>query len=194
MGMYGPLVIHPQGQTNVAYAGTPKYDKEYTFLLSDVDSDLHNKDFGALHTEGSAEPNWTQYHPNYFFINGKFWPDTMKDPNDNINVTAGQTVLVRLINTGYMTHSMHTHGFHFLTIGSDGRKLDAPYYKDTIAVGPAERYEILIKLDQVGRYMFHDHAEQTNTNDGAYPGGMITMMSVNNPDGSNPVPMKQMMG
>ena len=88
---------------------------------------------------------------------------------------------------------MHTHGFHFTVIGTDGRRLDAPYSKDTIDIAPAERYDIIIKLDQVGRYMFHDHIEQNTTNNGSYPGGMITMISVNNPDGSNPVPMKQMM-
>jgi FtsP/CotA-like multicopper oxidase with cupredoxin domain len=194
MGMYGALIIRPKGQANAAYTGTPKFDKEYTFILSDMDSDMHQKDYDALHTEGGVDPNWTQYKPNYFFINGKFWPDTMADPNDNINATVGQTVLVRLINTGYVVHSIHTHGFHFLVIGSDGRKLDSPYYKDTISIGPAERYDIIMKLGTAGRFMFHDHAEQMNTNDGEYPGGMLTMISVNNPDGSNPVPMKQMMG
>jgi FtsP/CotA-like multicopper oxidase with cupredoxin domain len=100
---------------------------------------------------------------------------------------------VRLINTGYVVHSMHSHGFHFLVLGSDGRKLDSPYYKDTIDVAPGERYELLFKLNQVGRYMFHDHIEQNTTNNGESPGGMMTMISVNNPDGSNPVPMQQMM-
>jgi FtsP/CotA-like multicopper oxidase with cupredoxin domain len=96
------------------------------------------------------------------------------------------------------THDQSTgqtasHGFHFLVIGSDGRKLDSPYYKDTIDVAPGERYELLFKLNQVGRYMFHDHIEQNTTNNGESPGGMMTMISVNNPDGSNPVPMQQMM-
>jgi FtsP/CotA-like multicopper oxidase with cupredoxin domain len=117
----------------------------------------------------------------------------MADPADNITATLGQTVLVRLINSGYEVHSMHTHGFHFEVIGSDGRKLAAPLYKDTLDIAPGERYEILIHLDQVGRYMFHDHQEQDTTNNGSYPGGMMTMINVNNLDGSNPVPMKSMM-
>jgi FtsP/CotA-like multicopper oxidase with cupredoxin domain len=192
MGMYGALVIRPRGQANVAYPGTPSFNKEYTFLLSDMDRTGHNQDYSTLY-QGADEYNWTNYHPNYFFINGKAWPDTMMDPNDNVNATVGQAVLIRLINTGYVWHSLHSHGFHMLVVGSDGRKLDTPYYKDTLSVGPAERYEVIIKLDQVGRYMFHDHAEQMTTNNGSYPGGMITMISVNNPDGSNPIPMQQMM-
>jgi FtsP/CotA-like multicopper oxidase with cupredoxin domain len=192
MGMYGALVIRPRGQSNVAYPGTPAFNKEYTFVLSDMDSAQHNQDYNNLHS-GGTDVNWTQYQPDYFLINGKAWPDTMMDPQDNVEATLGQTVLVRLINTGYTVHSMHSHGFHFLVVGSDGRKLDAPYSKDTLDVAPGERYELIFNLNQVGRYMFHDHLEQHTTNAGKYPGGMITMISVNNPDGSNPIPMQQMM-
>ncbi|QBD80646.1 multicopper oxidase family protein [Ktedonosporobacter rubrisoli] len=192
MGMYGALIIRPANASNQAYPDTPTFDKEYTFVLSDMDSAMHQTDYDGLY-KGGSDPNWTKYQPDYFFINGKTWPDTMMDPEDSINATVGQTVLVRLINVGYVVHAIHTHGYHFQVIGSDGRKLDAPYYKDTLSIGPAERYEIILKLDLAGRYMLHDHAEQMNTNNGEYPGGMITMINVNNPDGSNPVPMKQLM-
>lgn len=192
MGMYGALVIRPRGHANQAYIGTPTFNKDYTFVLSDMDSAGHQQDYNNLY-KGGDDVNWTNYRANYFLINGKAWPDTMKDPNDNVNATLGQTVLVRLINTGYEVHSIHSHGFHFQVIGSDGRKLDSPYYKDTIDVAPGERYDILFHLDQVGRYMFHDHIEQNTTNNGDYPGGMMTMINVNNPDGSNPVSMQQMM-
>jgi FtsP/CotA-like multicopper oxidase with cupredoxin domain len=157
-----------------------------------MDGADHQQDYNNLY-KGGTDVNWTNYHPNYFLINGKAWPDTMMNPDDNINATVGQTVLVRLINTGYEVHSIHSHGFHFTVIGSDGRKLASPYDKDTIDVSPGERYELLFHLNQPGRYMFHDHIEQNTTNNGAYPGGMMTMINVNNPNGSNPVPMKQMM-
>ncbi len=192
MGMYGAFIIRPHGQPNVAYPGTPSFDKSYTFVLSEMDSGEHKADYSNLY-KGTDDPNWTQYRPDYFLINGKTWPDTMMDPNDSITATVGQTVLVRLINAGNSVHSMHSHGFHFLVVGSDGRKLDSPYYKDTLDIGPGERYDIIFNLNQVGRYMFHDHTEYATTNNGSYPGGMMTMITVNNPDGSNPVPMKQVM-
>jgi manganese oxidase len=192
MGMYGALVIRPRGHPDQAYNGTPTFKKDYTLVLSDIDSGRHQQDYDNLN-KGGQDVNWTDYRPNYFLINGKAWPDTMSDPNDNINATVGQTVLVRLINSGYTVHSIHSHGFHFQVIGTDGRKLDSPYYKDTLDMAPGERYDILFHFDQVGRYMFHDHIEQHTTNNGEYPGGMITMINVNNPDGSNPVSMQQMM-
>jgi FtsP/CotA-like multicopper oxidase with cupredoxin domain len=188
MGMYGAFVILPNGDAHRTYADTPAFDKQYTFVLGDMQSEAHAKDYDALHT-GGEEFNWSQYRPDYFFVNGKVWPDTMKDPKTNIEATVGQRVLVRLINTGYVLHSMHSHGFHFQVIGTDGRKLAQPYKKDTLAIAPGERYDILFTFDQPGRYMFHDHVEQYNTNNGEYPGGMISMINVNNKDGSNPVPM-----
>lgn len=193
MGMYGAFIIRPAGLLNAAYANTPTFNKEYTFVLSEMDSVGHQIDYNNIY-HGGPSMNWTHYQPDYFLINGKAWPDTMMDPNDSINATIGQTVLVRLINTGSEVHAMHTHGFHFLVIGTDGRKLDAPYYKDTLLVASGERYDIILRLNQVGRYMMHDHIEQNTTNAGAYLGGMTTMITVNYPDGSNPVPMPSMNG
>ena len=188
MGMYGAIIIRPRGELKRAYTGTPAFDKEYTFVLSDMEDSAHQADYSHLH---SNTPNfkWTGYVPNYFLINGKAWPDTMKDPADNIVATVGQTVLVRLVNAGYVAHTMHSHGYHFTVIGTDGRALPQPYLKDTLEIGPGETYEILFHCTLAGRFMFHDHTEEYTTNNGAYPGGMLTMITVNNANGSNPVQM-----
>ncbi len=191
MGLYGAFVVQSAADANSAYPDTPLFNKQYTFVLSEMDSEEHQKYYTALHDGGPAV-DWNNYQPDYFFINGKAYPDTMMDTNDSINATLGQTVLVRLINAGSEVHMMHTHGFHFLVIGANGRKLDQPYYKDTLLIEPGERYEIILRLDQVGRFMFHDHIDENATNNGAYPGGMITMINVNNPDGTNPAPMPSM--
>lgn len=191
MGMYGAFIVRPHGEPNRAYNDTPKFDKEYTLMMSEMDSTLHQADYNALY-KGGDDPNWTLYRPDYFFFNGKSWPDTMKDPNTFMVGTVGQTFLIRLINSGYVVHAIHSHGFHFQVIGTDGRKLAQPYEKDTLLVGPSERYDIIVKLDQAGRYMFHDHIEQQNTNNGVYPGGMMTFINVNNKDGSNPVPLSRL--
>ncbi len=192
MGMYGAIVILPKGMPNRAYPDTPTFDKQYTFVLSDMSSDMHQQDYNALHVPGSVDPNWTQYRPNYFFINGKVWPDIMNDPNTFIQATVGQRILIRLVNVGYVVHAIHTHGFHFQVIGTDGRKLASPYEKDTLLVAPAERYDVLLDLDQTGRYMLHDHIETAVTNDGDYMGGMGTYINVNDRNGTNPVPPLKM--
>lgn len=188
MGLYGAFVVQSAADAGTAYPDTPVFNKQYTFVLSEMDSEEHQKEYATLHNGGPAV-DWNNYLPDYFFMNGKAYPDTMMDPADSINATLGQSVLVRLINAGSEVHMMHTHGFHFLVIGANGRKLDQPYYKDTILMEPGERYDIILRLDQVGRFMFHDHIDENATNNGAYPGGMITMINVNNLDGTNPAPM-----
>jgi manganese oxidase len=76
---------------------------------------------------------------------------------------------------------MHMHGFHFEVVASDGRPLPRPYLKDTLSIGPGERYDLLVTLDQLGSYPFHSHVLLDNTNDGAYPGGIHTMVTVRPP-------------
>jgi len=70
MGMYGAFVVLPNGDNHRAYADTPAFDKQYTFVLGDMQSEAHAKDYDALH-KGGEEFNWSQYRPDYFFINGK---------------------------------------------------------------------------------------------------------------------------
>ncbi|GCE08011.1 multicopper oxidase domain-containing protein [Dictyobacter aurantiacus] len=186
MGLYGALTIKPNGILNRAYPGAPPYNKEYTFVLSDMDSNAHNSIF-----KGSAV-DWAKYHPNYFLINGKSWPDTEMDPNDSLNVKVGQSVLVRFVNAGSEIHMMHTHGHHFTVIGANGQKLAHPYQKDTVMVAPGETADVSMLLNKPGRYMFHDHIEADITNNGVFPGGMMTTINVSLPNGTNPVPMPDM--
>jgi FtsP/CotA-like multicopper oxidase with cupredoxin domain len=191
MGLYGSFIVQSATDPTTEYPNTPTFDKPYTFVLSEMDDVEHKQEYNALHNGGPAV-NWSNPLLDYFFINGKVYPDTMMDPGDSINATLGQTVLVRLINAGSEVHMMHTHGFHFLVIAANGRQLDQPYYKDTLLVDPGSRYDIIIRFNQVGRYMFHDHIDENITNNGSYPGGMITMINVNNADGTNPARMPAM--
>jgi hypothetical protein len=119
-----------------------------------------------------------RYRPQYdtFMINGKSFPDT-----EPLLIKSGETIRVRLINAGQLVHSMHLHGTHFLVTHKDGYKLPAPYYADTILVGPAERYDIYVEGDNPGIWDFHDHGGAWNVggytnNDYAFPGGMNTML------------------
>ncbi len=191
MGLYGAFIVQSAADESSAYPDTPLFNKQYTFVLSEMDSGEHQQNYATLN-KGGAAVNWSNYQPDYFLMNGRAYPDTMMDPTDSINATIGQTVLVRLINAGSEVHMMHTHGFHFLVIGANGRKLDQAYYKDTLLIEPGERYDIILRLNQVGRFMFHDHVDEDTTNNGVYPGGMITMINVNNVDGTNPAPMPSM--
>lgn len=154
MGMYGAFIVEPKKQEKV------KYDKDVTLILDEwrVGEDKGN----------FALQNGWPYGYNYFTINGKAFPAT-----EDIELKKGQSVKIRLINAGYMTHTMHLHGHKFLVTHTDGVELNAPYWKDTLSVGPGERYDVVMKADNnSGEWMFHDHVVPASTNNGQYPGGM----------------------
>jgi manganese oxidase len=172
MGMYGALVVHPADGPGRAWTDGPSYDRAYTLLLSESDPA-----WSAAVGE-SRRVERTRFDPRYFFINGRSFPDTMAASDTHVMGHLGDRVLVRLINAGYGWRSMHMHGFHFEVVASDGRPLPAPLLKDTIGIAPGERYDLLVTLDQLGSYPFHSHVLLDNMNDGVYPGGIHTMVTV----------------
>ncbi|WP_211748025.1 multicopper oxidase domain-containing protein [Paenibacillus sp. Marseille-Q4541] len=172
MGMTGAFIVKAKDGVNTAWTGGPAYNKEYTFMLNEIDPVWHKA------VEEGKKYDRTSFHPTYFTMNGKAYPDTETDPTTMIEGKLGEKVLVRLINTGYQPHSMHLHGYHFEVIASDGRPLASALVKDTVNIGPGERYDLLITFDQDGTYPFHSHYIVDNTNNGAYPGGMHTMVQV----------------
>jgi len=172
MGMYGALVVHPRTGPGRAWSDGPSYDRAHTLLLSELDP-AWSAAIGA-----GRGVDRTRFDPRYFFINGRSFPDTMSAPDTHVVGYLGERVLLRLINAGYGWRSMHLHGFHFEVVATDGRPLAHPYLKDTLSIGPGERYDLLVTLDQLGSYPFHSHAILDNLNDGVYPGGIHTMVTV----------------
>lgn len=172
MGMHGAFIVKAKNGVNQAWTGGPAYDKEYVMLLNEFDPVWHE-------AVADGKPyDRTDYHPRYWTINGKSFPDTLNDESTMVHAIAGQKILIRFINSGYQEHSIHMHGFHFKVIASDGRPLPEPLDKDTLSIGPAERYDILVTIDQTGEFPLHSHNIVDNTNNGVYPGGMHTMMCI----------------
>ncbi len=175
MGMYGAIVVMPPGGQKRAYPGGPAFDREVTLVLSEIDPTWHQSVYDRKPYDR------TEYRPRYWVINGKAAPELMSDIGSVVQGEVGERILVRLINAGYQWHAMHMHGFHFDVIASDGRPLPAPWSKDTLSIGPAERYDLLVTLNQKGAYPFHDHNEIAVTNNGASGGGMHTMVYAGQP-------------
>jgi len=172
MGMYGALIVHPRDGPGRAWSDGPAYDRAFTLLLSELDPA-----WSAAVGAGRGVDR-TRFDPRYFFVNGRSFPETMLAPDTHVVGYLGEQVLVRLINAGYGWRSMHMHGFHFEVVATDGRPLAHPYLKDTLSIGPGERYDVMVTLDQLGSYPFHSHAILDNLNDGVYPGGIHTMVTV----------------
>jgi FtsP/CotA-like multicopper oxidase with cupredoxin domain len=136
MGLYGAFIIEGKQE--------PKYDREYTVVLSERLSTL---------MPGVGTPGHAMGTSDTFFINGKSWPEAQP-----LRVKKGERVRLRLINAGSMsTHPMHLHGHSFRIVAIDGNRLPTPIVRDVVSVGPGERYDIEFVANNPGVWLFHCH-------------------------------------
>jgi hypothetical protein len=63
-----------------------------------------------------------------------------------------------------------------LVTHKDGVLLESPYWVDTVLIGPGERYDVYVKLDNPGLWDLHDHVGGHTQNDNIIPGGAMTML------------------
>jgi FtsP/CotA-like multicopper oxidase with cupredoxin domain len=189
LGMYGPLIV--EGSVpNMIYG--KHYDREYTLFFSELDSD-HND---AIRDVGDYD--MMKFRTNYFLLNGRIFTadlsnplSTIADPRSVIKAKEGETVLLRMLVMGWdHTFAWHTHAYHMQVIGTDGRGLDSPYWKDTLPMVSGERYEVLIpirgKKDTTcvgcgfgaGLSVAHDHNLRGEASSGKYPRGPLTVFQI----------------
>jgi len=110
---------------------------------------------------------------NTFLINGKAFPDTPV-----LAAKEGETVRIRLINAGNQWHAFHVHGHTLHVDYRDGYPLGTAAFKvDTLSIGPGERYDFFLELDNPGWWMLHDQNGLAMMNDDQHPGGMQTCLA-----------------
>lgn len=112
-----------------------------------------------------------QLEHNFFAINGKGYPLT-----EPLMIRRGEAIRVRLVNGGSLVHHMHLHGHQFWTVAKDGNLLISPIQMNTVKIGPGETIDIVIEGYNPGYWTFHDHDTSRVTNNGMYPGGMLTLL------------------
>lgn len=148
MGLYGALIVRPDpADPAVVACGTPNYDdalnagaayahtdtcfdREYLFLLSEIDIDIHQ---AAEMQAGGAGPIVLPagaYRSEYWLMNGRAAPDTMAAPGNTLltsqpysilpRMHPGEKLLIRLVSGGRELHPFHTHGNHARVLARDG--------------------------------------------------------------------------
>lgn len=161
LGLYGALIVNPREPSR-----TPSYDQDVIIELGEWRV-TDGQTIPAMELEGAL--------PNYFTINGKSYPET-----ETIRATVGDRILFRFIGTGQFIHPMHIHGGPFQIVATDGYPVPdaAQLTKDTVLVGPGERYDVVWEAREPGRWLLHCHINHHITNDGAEVagGGGLTML------------------
>jgi FtsP/CotA-like multicopper oxidase with cupredoxin domain len=164
LGLYGAMIIDPTEPDPSVQA-----DHAYTLLLQEWLL-REGLTYPAMPMDGGT--------PNYFTINGRAYPAT-----DAIPMRVGETLKVRFIGSsnGFI-HPMHIHGGPFQVVAVDGETLQpsARYMADTVNVGPGQRYDVVWKARQPGKWLIHCHiGHHTTNNNTEMQGGGGLMMIIN---------------
>jgi FtsP/CotA-like multicopper oxidase with cupredoxin domain len=178
MGMTGIVFVRPSqdgtahgGYTKFAYndngTGATGYDRHFAILLNEIEERQHDAD------RDIQEFIPTDYDPQFFTLNGRCYPQTIR-PNDDattssgittnnpnygsndksqpnsalVQITQNQRGLLRLANLGYQQHAMQLPGIRMHVIGQDASWLrngtvDTSYWTDTLYIGPGEARDVL---------------------------------------------------
>ena len=177
MGMTGLVFVRPAQDGNTGLYpsgkfvfndgdGTTGFDREFGMHLSEMWVDSHWAD---SHIQ---LPEWSDYKPDFSMINGRVYPDTIApkgqgyDSNGDliapdgfphlqyqpisslVNCNAGDRVLLRFTNFGFMQASMTLDGIQMHVIGKDATFLrngstDISYWTNTITIGAGESFDVL---------------------------------------------------
>lgn len=172
MGLYGALIVGPADGSNKAWTNGPAYSFQRTWILGDMDKPNWNNVAG---TGGTV--NTSVYKPNYFMINGRGGFDAMGAADTTIDGTVGQTALVRILNPGQYSESLHFHANHFQVLTVNGVRQSSPYQElDVINIPPLGTADVLFYLNQPGHYPMHVHTSNMETANGVYLNGVATMI------------------
>jgi FtsP/CotA-like multicopper oxidase with cupredoxin domain len=143
MGMVGAVFVRPAMGPKFAYNdASTEFDREFVFCMNEVWTEAHWCD---SHVQ---LPEWTDYNPDFFLINGRSYPDTIApagqgtDPTTGdliapegrpdlqyqpisslVRCNSGDRVLLRFINLGYKELAMRLSGIKMRIIGADATPL-----------------------------------------------------------------------
>lgn len=127
---------------------------------------------------GSQDSTTQPYTPDVFTINYNIYPNTTLDTTAKIEGNIGDSIVISIANSGFMTHPFHFHGYHIKILDAKISQNMIGWEKDSFPVLPSEAMTVLLVPDKPGTFPVHDHNLITVTT-GGYPGGMITTININ---------------
>jgi FtsP/CotA-like multicopper oxidase with cupredoxin domain len=171
MGLFGALVVRPALGAGFAYDRADSQftpSEEFMLLLSELDPYQHQA------AEQGAAFDLTTYHPRYWLVNGRGFPDSIADnfapwlPSQPYGALArvhGMDAtshpypgLIRYLSVGTEDYPFHPHGNNGLVIGRDGRPLEGPLGEDlsfekfAINIGPGQTWDVTFQWRDAESY------------------------------------------
>jgi FtsP/CotA-like multicopper oxidase with cupredoxin domain len=129
-GQFGMMIVEPRDDRG-------SYDQEVPIILHEW--------VPRLVTEGAVDVEYS-----LFSINGK-----MLGGGDPVRVRRGRRVLFRILNaSATMIHRLALPGHVFNVIALDGNMLAAPRSVTMLEIGPGERIDAIVEMNQPGVWIF----------------------------------------
>ncbi|MCP3916423.1 MAG: multicopper oxidase domain-containing protein [bacterium] len=145
-GMFGTVIVRPpDGSTDKAWEGGPEFEEEVLWQLQTVDSTWFNVNHSG--------PQTARFRPDAFLINGLESADASVDPFTRVVVAQGQRAYIRVSNAAYNWGRVWLGGLPFEVVASDGRPMRSVVSTRVLDLGPGERYDLLLKVDQPGSHI-----------------------------------------
>jgi FtsP/CotA-like multicopper oxidase with cupredoxin domain len=170
MGLFGALIVRPTAGENFAYnRADSEFDasQEFMVLLSEIDPYQHQR------VEQGRNFNMNNYHPRYWLINGRGFPDSIADNGaswlptqpygalaqiQEFDTSGDLPGMARYLNVGTEDYPFHPHGNNGLVIGRDGNPLeggsgeDLSFEKFDINIGPGQTWDVIFKWYDAEEY------------------------------------------
>lgn len=180
-GLYGTFIVEDPKER--------KADREYTIVLDDWMEDeeanhgsmnMSSMDMGAMDhnamdsdsmitqsadnnnisTNGMSDAEMMPLMYTIFTANGKSGATI-----EPLSVKEGETVRIRFINAGFLSHPLYLQGHEYKIISTDGQSINNPPLVNgqLLNVAPGERYDIEFVANNPGSWLL----EERSTNPGA---------------------------
>lgn len=178
VGLHGGLAVMPLGSANTLYPGSPTFVKQKFWLFHDIDPAWNDA------VRRGLTPS-TTYLPRYFTLNGMGsrppgapgendpLVNALINPDTALQGSLGDRTLIRMLNPGLGSHSVHAHGNHVEFLTKNGQIFSDIWLKDVIyltgnmgradAIYPFEPPPDAYPPVTTGMYPMHLHNEMTQT-------------------------------
>lgn len=170
MGLFGMLIVRPAGHADqlnarsdsqFTSASATTVNEEFMVQLSEIDPYQH------WAAEAGETFDLSTYHPRYWLMNGRGFPDTIADNHSAFLPAQPYGALARINPWDPVKHPLpgairymnlttteipfHPHGQNGTVVGRDGAALQTPDGKDAsfekfvVNIGPGQTYDVLFQ-------------------------------------------------
>ncbi|WP_306643760.1 multicopper oxidase domain-containing protein [Sanyastnella coralliicola] len=138
MGMYGMIVVN-YNETQ-AYEGSPAFDREFRYLMSDLEIETND-------APNQAFP-FHEIYPDYFMINGKSGDQITNTPSLSLSMEEGETGVVRFGSMAYSKLIVDIpEELNAVVHMSDGRVVPQTFGATELEIFPGERFTVFVDPD-----------------------------------------------